>query len=108
MEKMPITVKRSLELLGLLLIGVVIVVGNQIIMPLLMAFFISIVLLPVNQFFIRMKLPEPLAIFISILLLAILLAGVVWFFSSHVSALIADFPLLQKNVTLHLNALSAG
>lgn len=104
---MPITVKRSLELLGLFLIGTLMVIGQNIIMPLLMAFFISLVLLPVYNFFLRCKFPEVLAIFISILLLAVLLAGVVWFFSSQISALIADFPQIRENVTLHLNSLSA-
>jgi predicted PurR-regulated permease PerM len=44
---MPVTVRRALELLGLYFLGVIIVAGQGIIMPLVLAFFISIVLLPV-------------------------------------------------------------
>ena len=106
MNEMPVTVKRSIELLGLVLIGFLIVIGKDIIMPVTMAFFISIVLLPVYQFFIRKKLPESLAIFLSIFFLIILVALIVWFFSSQVTSLVSDFPQIKKNVTTHLNSLS--
>jgi len=106
MENMPITVKRSIELLGLALVGALIVIGRDIIMPLLMAFFISIVLLPVYHFFRNKKFPEALAIFLSILLLAVIIGGIVWFFSSQITNLVADFPQIRKNVTSHLNSLS--
>lgn len=46
-NNLPLTVKRSIELLGLMAIVAVMVIGRDIIMPMLMAFFISIMLLPV-------------------------------------------------------------
>ncbi|WP_449435131.1 hypothetical protein [Pedobacter steynii] len=58
MTDMPLTVKRSIELLGLVLLVAILVVGNNIIMPVIMAFFISIVVLPVYRFLIRKKLPR--------------------------------------------------
>ncbi|HXI01245.1 MAG TPA: AI-2E family transporter [Sphingobacteriaceae bacterium] len=106
MSELPLTVKRSIELLGLFLIGALIVIGQNIIMPVLMAFFISIMLLPVYRFFKKKKFPNSLAIFLSILLVAILVAGIVWFFSSQVGNLVSDFPQIQKNVSLHLSSLS--
>ncbi|MGI8950278.1 MAG: hypothetical protein ACR2FN_01705 [Chitinophagaceae bacterium] len=36
---MPITVKRSIELMGLFILGVIIIYGNQIIMPFNYGFF---------------------------------------------------------------------
>lgn len=107
MKEMPLTVRRSIELLGLILLGFLLVIGKDIIMPVLMAFFISIMLLPIYNFFKRRKFPEPVSIFLSILLLAVAVALVVWFFSSQVSSLIADFPQIRKNVTTHLNSLSS-
>lgn len=106
MRELPLTVKRSIELLGLVLIGALIVIGQDILMPVLMAFFISIMLLPVYRFFRKRKFPESLAIFLSILLVAIFAAGIIWFFSSQVGKLVADFPQIQKNVSLHLTSLS--
>ena len=106
MPTMPLTVRRSLELLGLYFLGMTIFVGKGIITPLVMAFFISILLLPVYRFLRRKKLPEVLAIFLSLLLLIIAVASLVWFFSSQISGLISDFPEIKKNVTAHLNSLS--
>ena len=104
---MPLTVRRSIELLGIFLVGALLVLGNGIIMPLIMAFFISIVLLPPYRFFRARKFPNFLAILIPILLMLTLVALLGWFFSSQLGRLIADFPQIQKNVSLHLNSLSA-
>ncbi|WP_207426318.1 AI-2E family transporter [Pedobacter sp. SYSU D00535] len=106
MKELPITVKRSIELVGLVMLAYVIAIGKDIIMPIVMAFFISIVLLPLYQFFKRRKLPEALAIFLSILILIVIFALIGWFFSSQVTNLLADFPTIRRNVTIHLNSLS--
>lgn len=106
MRDMPFTAKRSIELLGLVLLGFLIVIGSDIIMPVLMAFFISMMLLPVFNFLKRRRIPEAISIFLAIFLLVIAVALIIWFFSSQVSSLIADFPQIRKNVTIHLNSLS--
>ncbi|SKB33817.1 AI-2E family transporter [Daejeonella lutea] len=106
MKDMPLTVRRSIELLGLCLLGALLVLGQGIIMPVLMAFFVSIMLLPVYRFLRRKKVPEVLAILLPILLVAIFIAGIIWFFSSQISRLVADFPSIQKNVSIHLSSLS--
>ncbi|WP_317044340.1 AI-2E family transporter [Pedobacter ginsengisoli] len=106
MTDMPLTVKRSIELLGLVLLVAILVVGNNIIMPVIMAFFISIVVLPVYRFLIRKKLPEAIAIILPILLLVILIGLLVWFFSAQVGILVSDFPQIKNNVNIHLKALS--
>lgn len=105
-KEMPATVKRAIELIGLFVLGTIIVDGNTIIMPLLMAFFISLMLLPVFRFFRKLKVPEAIAAFLPILLLAIVIALVIWLFSSQVGALLDDFPQIQRTVTKHLDNLS--
>ena len=107
MKDMPLTVRRSIELLGLVLLTAILVIGNDIIMPVIMAFFISILLLPVFRFFIRIKFPEVVAIILPILVLAIFLGLVVWFFSAQIGLLVDDFPQIKENVSIHLNSLSA-
>ena len=106
MKELPLTVRRSIELLGLCLVGALLVAGQNIIMPVLMAFFLSIILLPVYRFLRSKKFPNALAILLPILLVAVLIAGIIWFFSSQVSRLVADFPQIQKNITAHLNSFS--
>jgi predicted PurR-regulated permease PerM len=106
MKEIPASIKRSIELLGLFLIGVIIVMGNFIIMPLLMSFFISIMLLPVFRFFRKRKLPEAIAIILPILFIIIGAALIIWLFYSQMRFLVNDFQTIQKNLTAHLNALS--
>lgn len=81
--------------------------GNQIITPLLLAFFISLVLLPVFRFLRAKGFSEVLAVSCSLLLLVVIVVLLGWFFSSQISRLVADFPQIKENVTVHLNALSA-
>jgi predicted PurR-regulated permease PerM len=107
LSQMPVTVRRSLELMGICFLGMVIFVGRDIITPLLMAFFLSIMLLPIYRFLRRLKFPESLAIFCSILFLIIIVGLLVWFFSSQIGNLIQDFPQIKKNVQQHLNSLSS-
>ncbi|MEJ5996524.1 AI-2E family transporter [Pedobacter sp. Du54] len=102
---LPLTVKRSIELLGIVLIITVLVVGRDIIMPIIMAFFISIMLLPIYRFLIRKKFPETLAIILPILFMLIFIAGIVWFFSAQISILVDDFPQIKQNVSKHLQSL---
>jgi predicted PurR-regulated permease PerM len=106
MKDMPLTVKRSIELLGIVLVGAIMVIGSDIIMPIIMAFFISIVLLPVFRFLRRYKFPEALAIVLPILLLVVFLALIIWFFSAQIALLVADFPQIKNNVNIHLKSLS--
>lgn len=106
MKEIPGTVKRSLELLGVFLIGVIIVIGKVIIMPLLMSFFISIMLLPVFRFFRKRKLPETIAILLPILLVIIIAALILWLFYSQMRFLMDDYQKIEQNLTIHLNALS--
>ncbi|THU38217.1 AI-2E family transporter [Niastella caeni] len=106
MKDIPVTVKRSLELLGLFLIGFIIVIGKIIIMPLLMSFFISIMLLPLFRFFRRLRLAEGLAIFLPILFMFIVMALIVWLFYNQMRFLLYDFQTIQQNLTTHLNKLS--
>jgi len=106
MKEFPLTVRRSIELVGLFVLGLIIVAGSGVITPLLLAFFLSIVFLPLHRKLMNRKIPEILSISICILILFILLGLVAWFFSAQVGKLINDFPQLEKNVSTHLNELS--
>ena len=107
MMQLPVTVRRSIELAGLFIVGMIIVAGRMVIFPLLTAVYLSIVLLPCVRFFRRRKLPEAISIVLSLFVLFISLGAIIWFFSAQVSRLIADFPEIKENVMLHLNDLSS-
>ncbi|MBB2145171.1 AI-2E family transporter [Pedobacter sp. LMG 31464] len=105
MNQLPLTVKRSIELLGIALIVVILVVGRDIIMPVIMAFFISIMLLPIYRFLRKRNVPESLAIILPILLVLLFIGGIVWFLSAQVGILADDFPQIKQNVAKHLQSL---
>lgn len=107
MNHLPLTVKRSIELVGLVVLALVIIEGRQIIMPMLMAFIASIVLLPVYRFLKRNKMPEFIAIFLSILLMIIVICLIIFFITSQVKPLVNNFAQIKENITNHINAISA-
>lgn len=104
---LPLTVRRAVELIGLYFLGTIIFIGRDVITPLVMAFFLSIILLPVYRKLRKNRVPEGFAIGLSLLLLIVIVALVVWFFSSQISNLVADFPQIKENVKIHLTNLSA-
>ncbi|MFT4154578.1 AI-2E family transporter [Parafilimonas sp.] len=106
MQSFPLTVRRSIELIGLVVLGMVIVYGQQIIMPLLMAFFTSIVLLPVYRFLIRIKFPSVLAIFLALLLMVIIIAAIMFFIMMQTRPVVNDFATIKQNIIKHINELS--
>jgi predicted PurR-regulated permease PerM len=106
MNQIPLTVRRAIEVTGLFFLGWIVVLGQGLLAPLLMAFFISIMLLPLYRFFRKRRFPEAVAIGVSLLALIVVLGLIIWFFSSQISILIRDFPAIQKNVMKHLYALS--
>jgi len=105
-QQLPLSVKRSIELMGLVLIALIIMQGQHIIMPMLMAIFAAIALLPFYRFLRRKKLPNVIAIILSILLMTIILALVVIFITSQLKPLINNFAVIKQNITNHINYLS--
>jgi predicted PurR-regulated permease PerM len=106
MKEWPLTVKRSIELLGLVLLVAVLVIAKDIIMPILMAFFISLMLLPVFRFFRRYKVPEVIAIILCLLLLVVVVGAIGFFFVSQMSTLVSDFPQIKQNLSIHVKSIS--
>jgi predicted PurR-regulated permease PerM len=106
MKELPLTVKRSIELMGICLMGMILSYGQNIIMPVILAFFLSIVLLPIYRFLRSKGSPEFFAIFLPILLGAVIIALVIWFFTGQVNILLAEYPEIRKNISRHLAELS--
>jgi predicted PurR-regulated permease PerM len=103
---LPVTAQRSLEILGLLALGALIVLGKDVIMPLLMAFFISLLLLPMFRWLRRRKVPEVLAIVLCIVAFLLVVVGIAAFLSYQIGMLLKDIETIQTNLTAHWNKLS--
>jgi len=105
-QHLPLTVKRSIELLGLVLVALVIIQLQNIITPILMALVASIALLPVFRFLIRKKIPNSISIFLTILLMSIILSLIVFFITLQLKPLINNFEIIKKNISNHINVIS--
>ena len=106
MNEMSVTVRRSIELVGLCVLGYIISRGNGVIMPFLMAFFIAIMLIPIYRFLKRKGVPETIAIILSIATAALVIGGILWFFGMQVASLVSDIPQIQKNLNVHWQNIS--
>ncbi len=102
---LPLTVRRSIEVMGIFFLGWMIFIGRGVITPLVMAFFLSIIVLPAYRWFRDRRFPEGLSISLALLILIVVVGMIIWFFSSQVSGLMSDFPQIKSNVQTHLNSL---
>jgi len=91
--------------LGICLVVAIFVIGRDIIMPVVMAFFISIMLLPIYRFLRKHNVWESVSIILPILFVLIFIAGIIWFFSAQIGILVDDFPQIKQNVSKHLQSL---
>ncbi|HWB92837.1 MAG TPA: AI-2E family transporter [Puia sp.] len=106
MNELPVTVRRSIELLGIFAVGFIIAAGRNIIMPLLLAVFLSILVLPVFRLFRRSGAPEVPAIIISMIAMSLVAGGVGWLLYRQASSLLQDMPVISGNVTRLLDRVS--
>jgi predicted PurR-regulated permease PerM len=107
MNKLPITVRRSIEVLGLCGLGYILVAGRDIIMPLLMASFLALLVLPVFRWLYKRGVPEVIAIGLALVTLIIVAAGIGTFFGIQMASLLNDIPEMQKNLNLHWQSISS-
>lgn len=105
MSTLPLTVRRAIELMGLYFLGMIIIVGKDVITPIVMAFFLSLMLLPLHRFFLKKRIPETLSICLALLLMITVVGLLIWFFSSQISNLISDFPQIKRNVQAHISSI---
>ncbi|MFS8083676.1 MAG: AI-2E family transporter [Ginsengibacter sp.] len=107
LNELPITIRRSIEFIGIFFLATALVAGHAVVAPLLTAIYAAMVILPVFRFFCRKHWPESLAIAAALLILLLGVALIVWFFSFQVGNLMADLPQIKQNILIHLKSLSS-
>jgi predicted PurR-regulated permease PerM len=98
--------QRIVQLFGLMLLGTLIYLGSDIIMPLGFSFLLSILLLPVYRFFKRIRIPNVLAILLSVLLALVFVASFFVLLGVQLNKLISDFPAIEAHIQQHSNNIS--
>lgn len=100
--KLPFLVRLSLNLLILCIIGWLIYIGKDIVVPLALALLLSVLLLPFNKYMERKKIPRVMAIAISLVISLTLIAGLVYFLFTQITAFVDDIPTIKKQLHEHL------
>ncbi|WP_395052950.1 AI-2E family transporter [Flavobacterium sp.] len=102
--KLPFYAKFAFVLLALLLSGYLFYIGQGIIVPILLAFFIAIILRPIVDFFNKkLRLPNVIAIALTVTFFVILILGIFTIISMQISDMVNDFDKIQRNLNTHLS-----
>jgi predicted PurR-regulated permease PerM len=102
----PFYERLALTLIGFLALGYLIIVGKDILDPLIFGFIFAILLLPVSNFLEKkLRLPRSMSSLVSILLMVALVGSILYLVGSQISNLANDWPMLKNQVIQSLHDL---
>jgi len=101
----PFYLKFSLNLLTIVLLGALIYIGRDILMPLFFAIVLAILLLPVDNRLVKWGVPKVPAMLLAILLALLVIGGVIYFLSSQVAVFVKDLPAIKQHLNEHLHTI---
>lgn len=105
---LPYAAKAGLFLVGICALIAILYIGQSIIVPLIFSFIFAILLNPVVNLFLRLKVNRILAIGITLILTFILIVGFASFIFSQVSQFGESWPILVDKFTVLLNDTITG
>jgi predicted PurR-regulated permease PerM len=98
-EQKPFYQRLSLTLLSLGIIAAAVVLGKDVLLPILFATLLATLLLPITNYFVRKGMPRILSIGLPVLLTLIVTAGLIYFLSIQIINFLDDAPELNKKLT---------
>jgi predicted PurR-regulated permease PerM len=101
--KFPFYAKATIFLIGFFALFTILLIAQGIIVPLVFATIIGIVLQPVVNFFVRLKIKRIIAIVISLILTASVIAAICALLFSQASSFSESWPTLVEKFTAILN-----
>lgn len=102
----PFYERLALTLIGFLALGYLIVIGKELLDPMIFGFIFAILLLPVSDFLEKkLRLPRSMSSLVSILLLVGVVFGILYLVGSQISKVTDDWPMLQTQVKQSLHNL---
>jgi predicted PurR-regulated permease PerM len=97
---LPFYIKLACVLFSLFAIGYLVILGKEILSPLIFSCLFSILLLPVAKFFeFKLRLPRSVASMLSVLLLLTFISGLIYVIASQIAELLKDWPEFQAQIT---------
>jgi putative permease len=97
---LPFYIKLACVLFSLFAIGYLMIIGKEILSPLIFSCLFSILLLPVAAFFeTKLRLPRSAASMLSVLLLLSFISLLVYVIGSQIADLVKDWPQFQAQIS---------
>jgi len=103
----PFYERLSLVMVGLLSLGYIVIEGKDLLDPIVFGFLFAILLLPVSNFFEqKLKFHRSLSSFLSIVLLVLFVAGILYLIGTQISRITQDWPMLKKQIAQSVDDVS--
>ena len=97
--KLPFLIKLAAVLFSLIAMGYLVIIGKQILSPLIFSCLFSILLLPVAAFFeYKLRLPRSAASMVAVVLLLSFIGLLIYIIGSQVADLAKDWPQFQAQI----------
>ena len=104
--KFPFYAKLAFILLSLSLIVAFIYLGQQVLVPIMLALLFAILLRPVVNFLnAKLKFPHVIAAIVSVFLFLLFIAGIVFFVSWQVGDMASDWDKIKENINTHYHTI---
>ena len=101
--KLPLYIKFTSVLLGLIALVFIFYIGQNILVPVMMSFLFAILLYPIVQFLkSKLRFPHVLAVMLAVVLFVLFFIGLFVFLSFQISDFAADFDKIERNINIHL------
>lgn len=104
-SKLPFNARLTYSLLSLVLVVYIARIGAEIIIPLVFAFLVAIMMLPLASLLEKWNCSRGLAAFISVALFVIVLLSVLFLLGTQMGAFLSDIPQLQEQLLRSLNSM---
>jgi predicted PurR-regulated permease PerM len=101
--KIPFYVRLTFSLVSLIAITYIFYMGKSVLIPILLAFLFSVLLLPMVHFLnSKFRFPHALAVSVTVILFVTLIIGILAFISYQISDIASDFAEIRKNINLFI------
>lgn len=104
-KESPFYLKATLSLFGIALTGLLIYLGQDLIVPVAFSVILAILLLPITNRLEKMKMGRVPAILISIVIALVVISGIIYFLSVQIAGFADDLPAIKEHLAQHLHTL---
>jgi predicted PurR-regulated permease PerM len=103
--RFPFYAKLTFVLLSLISIFTIFYIGQNIIIPIIMALLFAILLRPVAHFLKgKWHFPHLLAVTCTVIFFVLIVIGILYFISWQISDIVNDWDAIQTNLSIHFNS----